>query len=159
MFTYFIYTIALVGLLASWLKSKEKTKMALKKALKAVDGVMPQLLSVIVIIGVMLTLVNEATISKLLGSDSSVFGVFLAAVLGSITLIPGFAAFPLAATLMELGAGYTQITMFLTTLMMVGVVTFPMESKYFGKKFTLKRNGLALCFAVCISLVVGGIFG
>ncbi|WP_317855704.1 permease [Chakrabartyella piscis] len=158
MFTYIIYIIAICGLMVSWLKDKSKTKMALRKAWKTFEGIFPQLITVLMIIGVMLTLVDESVISSWLGSDSSGIGVILAAILGSITLIPGFVAFPLAASLLEMGAGYMQITMFLTTLMMVGIITFPVESKYFGKKITMKRNVFAFCFAVCISLVIGGVF-
>ena len=66
-------------------------------------------------------------------------------------------AFPLAASLLKAGAGYAQITMFVTTLMMVGVVTLPMEIKYFGRKLALKRNALALVFSVLLSLVMGGL--
>ena len=54
----------------------------------------------------------------------------IAAVVGCITLIPGFVAFPLAASLVKAGAGYGQIAMFVSTLMMVGVATFPLEDVY-----------------------------
>ena len=47
--------------------------------------------------------------------------------------------------------------MFVTTLMMVGVVTLPVESKYFGRKAAIQRNLFALVYAVCISFVIGGL--
>lgn len=70
-------------------------------------------------------------ISQLLGSESGIIGLVFSAIVGSITLIPGFIAFPLVASLLKAGAGYPQVTMFLTTLMMVGIVTIPIEKKYF----------------------------
>ncbi len=51
--------------------------------------------------------------------------------------------------------GYAQITILVTTLMMVGVITLPMEIKYSGRKQALKRNALALVFSVLLSLVMG----
>ena len=81
--------------------------------------------------------------------------VLLAAVIGCITLIPGFIAFPLAASLLRAGAGYTQIAVFVSTLMMVGVATLPLEMQYFGKRAALKRNALSLGAAVITSLMVG----
>ena len=105
----------------------------------------------------MLSVLSADTISKLLGSGSGVLGMAIAAIIGSITLIPGFVAFPLAASLLKAGAGYGQITMFVTTLMMVGVVTLPVETKCFGRKAAVRRNLFALVFAVCISFVIGGI--
>jgi hypothetical protein len=43
----------------------------------------------------------------------------------------------------------------MTTLMMVGVVTLPLEIKYFGKKVAISRNILNFIAAVIIGLVVG----
>lgn len=156
MFNYILYgaTVLLLGL--SWFKDKNKTKMALKKAVKSFENILPQFLCVILLIGMMLSILDKDVISRLLGQGSGALGYLIAAVVGSVTLIPGFVAFPLAASLLAAGAGYGQITMFVTTLMMVGVVTLPVETKYFGKKLAFRRNLLALCWAVCISLVIGG---
>lgn len=157
MFTIILYCAAAVGLGISLFKSREKTKMALKKAWKSFENILPQFLTVLLIIGMMLSVLSADTISKLLGSGSGVLGMAIAAIIGSITLIPGFVAFPLAASLLKAGAGYGQITMFVTTLMMVGVVTLPVETKCFGRKAAVRRNLFALVFAVCISFVIGGI--
>jgi hypothetical protein len=45
-----------------------------------------------------------------------------------------------AAALMREGAGATQIAAFVSSLMMVGIVTLPMEMKYFGKRAAILRN-------------------
>jgi len=75
--------------------------------------------------------------------------------------MPGFVAFPTADMLLQSGAGYMQIGAFVSTLIMAGVVTMPVEMKYFGKKLTILRNVLAFIFsfavAAIIGLVVGGI--
>ena len=84
-------------------------------------------------------------------------GIAIAALFGSITMIPSFVSFALGASLLNSGAGYTQVATLITTLTMVGVVTFPMETHYFGKKLALKRNLLALFFAVISGLVIGGV--
>ena len=157
MFTYILYGATAILLWLSFLKDKKKTKMALKKAWKSFENILPQFLSVLIIIGIMLAVLDPETISRLIGKESGVLGMVIAAVVGSITLIPGFVAFPLAASLLSAGAGYGQIAMFLTTLMMVGVVTLPVETKYFGKQIAIKRNLFALIFAVCVSFVLGGI--
>jgi hypothetical protein len=38
---------------------------------------------------------------------------------------------------------------------MVGVVTFPLEQREFGFKFTATRNGLSFLFAIIIAMVMG----
>lgn len=156
MFTYVLYGLAALGLIVSFFKSRQKTKLALKKAWKSFEGILPQLLTIMLLVGIMLSILDEEVISKLLGSESGMVGMAIAAVIGSITLIPGFVAFPLAASLLKAGAGYAQITMFITTLMMVGIVTLPVETRYFGRKAAVRRNLLAFAYAVCISFVIGG---
>ena len=157
MSTFIIYILVSCLLCLSFVKDKDKTHRALKKAWKSFENIMPQFLSILFIIGIMLAVLDPQTIYMLLGKDSGLRGLTIAAVIGSITLIPGFVAFPLAAALLKAGAGYGQITMFITTLMMVGVVTLPVEIQFFGRATAIKRNLLALVFAVIISFVIGGI--
>lgn len=155
MFTYILYGAAVLGLGVSAAKDRKKTKLALKKAWKAFENILPQFLSVLILIGLALAILSPETISTLLGTDSGIFGMLAAALIGSITLIPGFIAFPLAAALLENGAGYMQIAAFVFTLMMVGVVTIPTEIKTFGKKVTLLRNAAAFVFSILAALVIG----
>lgn len=153
--TVTFYVLALVGLTLSFWKSKEKTWLALKKAWKSFENILPQLLAILVIIGIMLAILTPGQISAVIGSESGWLGVLIAAAIGSITLIPGFVAFPLAAALLHNGAGYMQIAAFVSTLMMVGIVTMPIEKQFFGRKATIARNGAALVFSLIVALVMG----
>ncbi|NCC83126.1 MAG: permease [Clostridia bacterium] len=155
MFTYVLYALAGGGLLVSFVKDRGKTKMALKKAWKSFENILPQFLAILIIIGLALSILSPETITMLMGTRSGVFGVLGAALIGSITLIPGFVAFPLAAALLKNGAGYMQIAAFVSTLMMVGVVTLPLEIKTFGKRATLIRNVAAFVFSLLAALVIG----
>lgn len=159
MFTYILYVVAVGLLLLSFLKDKSKTKKALKKAWKSFENILPQFLAVLIIVGITLAVLDAKTISKLIGTQSGILGMALSAIIGSISLIPGFVAFPLVASLLKAGAGYGQITMFLSTLMMVGIVSIPVEVQYFGTKTVAKRNVLSFLFAVAISFVIGGMIG
>ena len=58
--------------------------------------------------------------------------------------------------LLKIGAVYV-LAVFLTTLMMVGVVTFPVEMKFFGFKATLLRNSLSFVGAIIIGLLMGAL--
>ena len=155
MFTYLLYALAIAGLVVSFFKDRQKTKMALKKAWKAFENILPQFLAILVIIGLALAILSPETITKLLGANSGIWGVLVASLIGSITLIPGFVAFPLAATLLKSGAGYMQIAAFVSTLMMVGIVTMPLEMKTFGKRATVVRNISAYAFSLIAALVIG----
>lgn len=152
-----LYSVTALALVVSFCKNRQKTRQALKKAWKAFENILPQFLSILLLIGLILAVLDESVISRLLGAESGVFGMAIAAVVGAITLIPGFIAFPLAASLLSAGAGYGQIAMFLTTLMMVGVVTIPLETTYFGKRLTLERNLFAFIYAVIASCMLGAV--
>lgn len=150
-----IYIVTIMALGVSFFKSKEKTIQALKKAWKSFENILPQLISILLIIGFILSVLNANQISKLIGQESGWFGVFIASIIGSITLIPGFIAFPLASALLKNGAGYMQIGAFISTLMMVGIVTIPLEIKFFGKKAAILRNSLAFIFSLFVAFMLG----
>lgn len=155
MFTKILYAIALVLLIISFFKSKTNTKLALKKAWKAFEGILPQLFTVLFIIGITLSVLDPALISKILGGESGMLGMFIGGVIGSFTLIPSFVAFPLAATLMNNGAGTVQIAAFVSTLMMVGVVTIPLEAKTFGMKASILRNSFSFVLSFVVAILMG----
>lgn len=157
--SYIFYGLAIVLLILSFVKDKKKTKMALKKAWKAFENILPEFLVVIILVGFLLAILNPETISKIIGAESGWFGVILASIIGSVTLIPGFVAFPTAAILLENGAGYMQIAAFVSTLMMVGIVTLPVEIKYFGKKISIMRNILAFLFSFIVAIIIGMVVG
>ncbi len=146
-----LYSVTALLLMLSFLKDREKTKKALKKAWKAFENILPQFLVVILFfVSLLLSILDHETIVKIIGKESGWIGVVLAAIVGSVTLIPGFVAFPTAALLLEGGAGYMQIAAFISTLMMVGVVTLPVEIQYFGKRLTFYRNTLAFLFSFIV---------
>ena len=155
MFTIILYVLAAGGLAISFSRDRAKTKMALKKAWKSLENILPQLLFIMALIGLALAILSPETISLLLGARSGLLGVLAAAVVGSVTLVPGFVAFPLAAALLKSGAGYTQIAAFVSSLMMVGVVTMPLEIKTFGRRATIVRNVSAFAFSLIAALVIG----
>ncbi|MEE8706169.1 MAG: permease [Oscillospiraceae bacterium] len=157
--TFILYGVALLLLTISFFKDKKKTKLSLKKAWKSFENIMPQFLVVILLVGILLAVLNTEIISKLIGSNSGWLGVVVSALIGAVTLIPGFVAFPTAAMLLQSGAGYMQIGAFVSTLMMVGVVTMPVEIKYFGKRLTILRNVFAFFFSFIVAYIIGMVVG
>ncbi|NCN05662.1 MAG: hypothetical protein GW949_08525 [Spirochaetales bacterium] len=80
--------------------------------------------------------------------------VFLAPLTGAVTLIPGLVAFPVARQLIENGAAVLPIAAFISSLMMVGIITLAMEIHYLGKRIAFLRNALALRFALLAAYLV-----
>ncbi len=153
------YAITAIFLAFSAVKSREKTLAAFRKGLMSLMGILPQMLTVVIIISMGLSILDTGTVSRLIGSDSGLWGMFVAAIVGSVTLIPGFVAFPAAGELMRNGAGTLQIAAFVSTLMMVGVITLPMEISYFGKRAAFARNGLAFVMSIGAAFFVAWVVG
>jgi uncharacterized membrane protein YraQ (UPF0718 family) len=155
MIQVFLYVLAITLTLVSLMKDKEKTKKALKKGWIAFENILPTVLSVMAVVGITLSLVNEELIGKVIGPNSGLVGILVAIAVGSITMMAGFVAFPLGAVLMERGAGVAQIAGFISALMMVGLITIPLEIKYWGRKATLMRNILGIVISFIVAIVIG----
>jgi uncharacterized membrane protein YraQ (UPF0718 family) len=150
-----IWGVAAVGLLLSWAKDREKTREALGFFRRAFLSLTPSIVAIIWTIGFILTFLPSGFVLGTIGKNAGLMGVFMAAAFGSIVLIPAFIAFPLAASFLRQGADVRAIAAFVTTLVMVGVLTAPLEMKFFGKRFALWRNSLSFVFALVIAFVMG----
>ena len=152
--TLILYIVAAIVFILSAQKDWGKTKIAFMKGIKALEGILPQFLAVLVFVAIVLSIFDAEIISRLIGEKSGLVGTVVAALIGSITLIPGFVAFPAAGELLRNGAGTIQIAAFVSSLMMVGIVTLPMEIKYFGKRAAIARNSFAFIFSFIAAFFV-----
>ena len=150
-----LYTLAILLLIISFFKDRKKTICAIKSTLKSIENILPQFLGIIVIVGLLVSILNPETISNIIGKNSGFLGIILASIIGSITMVPTFVAFSIGDTLLKNGAGYSQITALLSTLILVGIVTFPLEVQYMGKKATILRSVIAFLFSIILALIVG----
>ncbi|HOM39057.1 MAG TPA: permease [Spirochaetota bacterium] len=150
--------ITLILLLFSLIFDRKKTFSALKIAWNLFINILPSFLTILILVTILLTLLPKEVLAGILGEKSGVFGFVVAAVLGSISLIPGFVAYPLSSVLLKNGASYPVIGVFITTLMMVGIVTLPLEKKFFGLKTALIRNVLSFIAAILIGLAIAFIW-
>lgn len=158
MTSYILYGAAITLFLFSLKKDKSKTKKALSIAFRSIENIMPQFLSIIIIVGVILSILDTNTISLIIGKDSGFLGVIFSAIVGSITMMPTFVAFSTADTLLQSGAGYAQVSALVSTLTLVGVLTFSLEAKYIGKKAAFFRNFVAFLFSIIVALIMGMVF-
>ncbi len=147
-----IITAALT--LISLVIDPKKTIKGIKIGMMQFFKILPALLSVIIIISIILHFVSNDLIAEYLGENAGLEAYLSAAVLGSVSLLPGFIAYPLAGILVKTGVSYAVIAVFITTLMMVGVMTIPIEAKYFGIKLTLIRNALSFLGAIIVGAVM-----
>lgn len=150
-----LIAITAICVILSFISDKQKTWIGIKKGFKMFLNIMPTILSILILVSIFLFILPNETIVRYLGKDAGYMGYLIAALLGTIALIPGFIAYPLAGILVRNGVGYPVIAVFITTLMMVGILTLPIEIKYFGVRTAILRNILYFIGAI----VVGGAIG
>jgi uncharacterized membrane protein YraQ (UPF0718 family) len=151
-----IYIVICVVLsLISFFLDRKKTIAGFKKGWLMFKNLLLPFINILILISLILYVIPPNVISQYLGADSGPIGLFVAALIGSIALIPGFISYPIAASLIHQGASYSVVATFMTTLLMVGVVTLPLEISYFGKRVAILRNTLNFGAAIIIGLAVG----
>jgi len=136
MFTKILYILTVVLLILSLSKDKKKTKMALKKATKAFENILPQFLAILIIIGLMLSVLSPKVISSLMGQQSGWIGVVASGVIGSITLMIAFVTFPVAQILLKKGSKFSNVLIFIGAWSTTKIPLLLFEGSALGWKFT-----------------------
>jgi len=156
---YYTYAITGFMLLISFIINKQKTIKAIKISFIKFKKIFPTFITMLILISIILFLFPDEVISNYLGNSCKFISVLLASFFGSITLMPGFVAFPLSGILLTKGVPYMVLSAFTTTLMMVGIITFPLEKEYFGVKVTVIRNIISFFIALIVAVITGILFG
>lgn len=146
-----LWIITAAALLASLAVDRRRTRAALIKGVKIFLDVLPLLLGVLALVSLVLAAVTPGMLRQVL-SGSGPLPFFTALGIGSVALMPGFIAYPLAGILRENGASTPVLAAFITSLMMVGVLTLPIEARFFGWRVSLLRNGLALAGSLIVAV-------
>lgn len=146
-----LWTITGGALIASFIADRRKTIAAALRGFQMLRSILPLLLGALSLVSLFLATVTPETMQRVLAGRG--LQPFLAAFgIGSVALIPGFIAYPLTAVFKQRGASYAVQAAFITSLMMVGVLTLPIEAKFFGWRVSLLRNGLALFGALLVAV-------
>ena len=154
----YIIILTIILTLISFIFDKEKTWKGIKIGAKQFINILPTLLSVIILISIVLYFVSDKVMMEYLGADAGIGAYFSAAIIGAVAILPGFVAYPLAGILVKSGVGLSVIAVFITTLKMVGLLTIPIEKRYFGLKVALMRNALSFIGALVVGIAMALIF-
>ena len=156
---YLLYLITLVATVVSFIINRKKTKKAVITGAKKLWNITPPFISILVAISIILYLVPNDMIVQHLGGSDSYLGVIIASLIGSVTVMPGPIAYPLCGILLDNGISYSVVAAFSSSLMLVGVITFPLEKAYFGTKIAILRNLISFFIALIIAFVFSLVSG
>jgi len=147
--------VVIVCIALSFAVDRKKTYRGCLNGIKMFLDILPTLLLVLALISIFLYLIPEKTMTVILGAKSGPLGILIAALIGSISLIPAFIAYPLARIFLNRGIPVATVAVFITTLLMVGILTLPLEIRFFGKKAAIMRNLLSFVGALIVGLLMG----
>ncbi|MGJ7913336.1 hypothetical protein [Neobacillus sp. LXY-1] len=150
-----LYSIATIYLGISFMKDKHKTKTAILGSWKMFRNVLPDILAIMLFIGLTLSILTPSLISSIIGENSGLLGIIYSTIIGSIALVPSFIVFPLGDTLVQNGAALPQVAVLMSTLMSVGFITLPIEQKTFGRSFAYTRNLSAIVMSLLFAWMIG----
>lgn len=136
-------------------KDRAKAVAAGKAGRKAFTNVLVTLLSIFALVGLMNAFVPMSVIQSVLGDSAGPMSLLTGTALGSAAAGPPVAAYPVAASLLEVGAWAPAVAAFIVSWTLVGFLSLPFEAKMFGLRFAVWRNLLSFALAMLIGLIVG----
>jgi uncharacterized membrane protein YraQ (UPF0718 family) len=151
--------VAVLALLASAAVDRTRTGEALRIALRRFATILPPFVAMLSLASLVLTAISPERVSVWVSGEHLLASTGIAALIGSVALIPGFISFPLAGILLSKGVPYMVLAAFTVTLMLVGVATFPVERAYFGSAVAIVRNVVCFAIALLVALAIGLAFG
>lgn len=149
----YIYILTIIAVIISFILDRKKTISAFMIGMKKLWKITPPFISILITVSIVLYLIPNDVIIKYLGTDDSFFGVIIASIIGSVTVMPGPISYPLCGILVDEGVSYSVIAAFSSSLMLVGILSFPIEKLYFGKKFAIMRNIISFVIALIIAFI------
>ena len=126
--TIIMGTLAIIFLFIGHYKGQGQHISGIKSALNMTVGILPLLIFSFIVAGMVQVLLPQEVISKWVGSESGIRGIFIGMAAGSL---------PVAAGLLRCGAGIGTMVAFLTAWSLWSVARLPMAVGILGWKVTL----------------------
>jgi len=153
-----IIILTVILTIISFFFDRKKTLKGIKKGTMMFLKILPTLMSVIILVSVVLYFVSDKVLIEYLGKDAGLGAYISASIIGSVSIIPGFIAYPLASILLKTGVSFSVLSVFITSLKMVGILTIPIEARFFGYKIAIIRNVLSFIGAILVGGTMAIIF-
>ena len=151
--------IAVVLLLVGYYRGGGEYILGLKSAGVMLLQVAPLLVFAFIIAGMIQTLVPVETVSRWVGAESGMRGILVGTFVGGC--LPGgpFVTLPIAAGLLQVGAGVGTMVALVTGWSLLAFSRLPLEIGVMGWKFTLIRLACTFFFPPIAGFIANRIFG
>jgi uncharacterized membrane protein YraQ (UPF0718 family) len=131
--------LAALLLIVAYRQGEGQHMTGLKAALNMTFDVLPLLIFAFIVAGMVQALLPPDQVSKWVGEESGLRGIFIGAAAGGFSPGGPFVSLPIAAGLLRTGASAGTVVAYLTGWSLWAVARLPMEVGILGWKFTLIR--------------------
>ncbi|MCK9191894.1 MAG: permease [Sphaerochaetaceae bacterium] len=154
---YRLFISSLIILSVVFILNKEIGMNSVKTTYKSFKQMMFYIPPVFILIGLLDVWIPKEAMVHLMGEKSGILGIILAFLFGSCAAGPLYGAFPVAAVLMEKGAKFTNILIFIGawSCAKVGMVLF--EIANLGMKFAMTRLLIDIPGIIIIAFLVSAV--
>jgi hypothetical protein len=130
------------SLFLSFVSERDKILPGLNKVKKSLFKILFHFFNTFILIKIILFFVPDSLAVRYPGANSCGYSFGTSALSGSITQLPGFLLHPLTCTLLKPGITHTVVEVFVTAIIVAGIIALHFENKYFSQKPAIERNAL-----------------
>ncbi len=125
----------------------------LKQAALNIYYVSPMILGVLGLSAILITFVTPEQV-KTVFTGNPVTDTLYGTLMGGVMMGNAMISYILGGELLKMGISLYAVTAFLLAWVSLGYVQIPMEISFFGKRFTIIRNIMAIIFTLLISILI-----
>ncbi len=150
--------LAITLLIIGYYKGQGQHISGLKSSLNMTVEILPLLFFAFIVAGMIQVLLPHEMISKWVGVESGMRGIFLGTVAGGLSPGGPFVSLPIAVGLLRSGASIGTMVAFLTGWSLWAIARLPMEVGILGWKLTLIRVASTFFFPPIAGLIAQTFF-
>jgi len=151
--TIIMGALALIFFLIAYYKGEGQHVIGMRSALRMTVQILPLLIFAFIVAGMVQVLVPQEILSEWVGAESGMRGIFIGTVTGALAPGGPYVSLPVAAGLLQAGAGVGTMVAFLTGWSLWAVSRLPMEVGIMGWRFTLIRIASTFFFPPIAGLI------
>jgi len=157
--TIIMAVIAIILIAIGYTKGGGEHISGLKSGLVITAQVVPLMLFAFIIAGMAQVLIPPELISRWIGEQSGIKGIFIGCIVGGLTPGGPYVSLPIVAGIYKAGAGIGTTVAFLTAWSLWAVARLPMEIAMLGPRFVMIRLVSVLIFPPLAGIIAHALFG
>jgi len=142
--------LSITAVLLMFVNSKKNGKQyeGLIVGIKQMVQTVPLIIGAFILAGLIEVLIPEEFVRSWLSKEAGFKGIFLGTFAGMILAMGPYAAFPIAYSILDSGAGLGTIVALITSWCLLSLSKMPFETAFFGVKFFISKLLFSIPFAV-----------